>query len=118
MESIQSVSTYPPLNNGNEILISNAAKADLFNEYFLSHSRLDDGSVNLPNDPIILPHSLANITVTEQDVIDQIRSIDLSKATGPDMISPKMLKESDYAIVPSLCRVFNMSLFQQRMPQI
>ena len=35
---------------------------------------------------------------------------------GPDLISPRMLKEAGDAIAPSLTRLFNMSLILQKVP--
>ena len=54
--------------------------------------------------------TLTDINISEQDLLDQINSIDITKATGPDLISPRMLKEAGHTIAPSLTRLFNMSL--------
>ena len=110
-------STYPPIRNGMEIITDNTSKADHFNQYFLSHTILDDNHLILP--PIIPNHNqMSEIELNEQDITDLLHIIDTSKATGPDMVSPKLLREAGLAIVPSLCKLFRLSLSLQKFPDI
>ena len=50
-------------------------------------------------------------------VLDLLKSIDTNKATGPDGISPKLLKEAGSAISPSLTKLFNLSLSECKVPK-
>ena len=59
---------------------------------------------------------LDSIVLSEKEVLDILKVIDTSKATGPDKISPRMLKEAGMSIVPSLTRLLNMSLSQSKFP--
>ena len=66
--------------------------------------------------PSVNSCKLSKITANQQDVIDVLRSIDINKATGPDEISPKMLREAGAAIAPSLTRLINLSLSCNTFP--
>ena len=47
-----------------------------------------------------------------------MRTLDIKKASGPDQISPKMLKEAGETIVPSLTKLFNKSLDKNVFPDL
>ena len=83
-------SNYPP---NNEVVTDNGSKATLFNSYFCEQSTVDDTNASLP--PANRPTSkLDNITISETDVLDALSNINTSKASGPDLISPRILKEA------------------------
>ena len=107
----------PPIKNGDLEYFDNTDKANAFNEFFLSHSNIDASSAQLPNQYYHTNNRLSNLMLTEDEVCDILKCIDTSKATGPDSISPKMLKEAGRCIVPSLTRLFNMSLNTSSFPQ-
>ena len=96
----------------------NKDKAELFNNFFLSHSNLDDSNTKLPDEDNANVDGIENIIVSGQEVLDLLRSIDPSKSTGPDGISPKLLKEADFTIVSSLTTLFNLSLHQGKVPSM
>ena len=54
--------------------------------------------------------NLSNILATPNEVLDLLQCIDESKATGPDGISPKMLKEAGNSIVASLTLIYVYSM--------
>ena len=60
--------------------------------------------------------SLTNITLSENEVLNCLRSIDVSKASGPDGIPGRLLKAVAAEITPSLSRVFNLSLSSGKVP--
>lgn len=96
----------------------NMSKASLFNTFFMSHSNIDTSEAQLPNEEPIYPGPiLDSLTATEEDVFDFIKSIDPNKATGPDGISPRLLKEAGHSIVPSLTKLFNLSLTTATVPE-
>ena len=61
--------------------------------------------------------TLSKVTATEQDVKDILKSLDVNKATGPDGISPKMLREAGETISKPLTRLINMSLTTTQFPE-
>ena len=62
--------------------------------------------------------SLDSIAITEQDVMDQLASLEVNKAYGPDGLSPRILKEGRNVIGPLLCKLFNLSLEKGNVPLI
>jgi hypothetical protein len=44
------------------------------------------------------------------DVDDILKTLDTSKATGPDMLNPRLLKEASSILKYPLCKLFNLSL--------
>ena len=61
---------------------------------------------------------LEHITVTEEEINDVIVNLDPNKASGPDLISNKMIKNVSRAIVKPLCILFNRSLREGVFPDI
>ena len=87
-----------------------------FNKFFLSHSDIDVTNAQLP-DRANFPQNMDKIVANEDEIYDLIKSIDPSKATGPDGITPKLLQEAGHTIVPSLTRLINLSLDTSRVPK-
>ena len=103
----------------NNILVDDdSVKAEL-NEEFSSVFTVETDE---PEDTPGLNYKLYNNTlrglvVTESQVFNILKNLDTSKATGPDGLSARMLKECAYEISPSLCKVFNISLSQVVLPE-
>ena len=108
----------PPLPDGDKIITSNSEKAEMFNKHFLSVSTLDDSNCQIPNDQRIHGSVLDEIVITSEDVKDQLKNLNTSKAFGPDNISPKFLKEGSSVLVPVLQALFNKCLHQSVFPNI
>ena len=85
-------SYYPPMQYNNTLISENVEKTNAFNSHFLSRSSIDDTNASLPecdldnNDNV----KLTEIKASEQEVFDMIKCIDISKSTGPELISPCM----------------------------
>jgi hypothetical protein len=108
--------SHPSLEINGKQVTESKNKASAFNNFFLSHSNIDISTAELPPDQNF-PENIESIEASEQEVHDLIKSIDTSKATGPDGISPKLLHEAGYSIVPSLTRLINMSLSLSKVPK-
>ena len=108
----------PPIEvNGNQIT-DDKEKANVFKNYFASISSFD-GDFNLPDEPIIIRgDTLESITVTNQDILDQLKMINVNKAYGIDEISPRLLKESGNALCEVLKDIYNRSLEMGKCPKI
>ena len=96
--------------------VDSKTKADMFNNYFLSHSKVDTSNAKLPNMDIPPDQILNSINVSECEVFDQLQCLDTNKACGHDGLSAKMLKDAGSTIVPSLCKLINKSLAQCKFP--
>ncbi|CAB4026008.1 dynactin subunit 2-like, partial [Paramuricea clavata] len=60
--------------------------------------------------------SLTNITLSENEVLNCLQNINVSKASGPDGIPGRLLKAIATEITPSLTKVFNLSLCSGKVP--
>ena len=90
-------------------------KAKAFNDFYLSHSDIDTSNAELP-DIENFPKYIDKIEATEQEVADQLKCLDTSKATGPGGISPKLLRKAGNSIAPSLTKLINLSLSSAKVP--
>ena len=109
-------SNIPSLIHNGNIISDSASKAEIFNFYFLQQCNIDSSTVTPPGiaDP---PHScLDSITITESEVLETLLSLDTTKASGPDNVSTKLLKEAAPAISYSLTKLFNLSLAKKQFP--
>ena len=105
-------SNIPPINDGGTILIEDHDKATAFNQFFSKASKLDDSNAILPaiNEPMAGVSILKEITISEQEVKDQLSILDVNKSYGHDLISPMFLKRSGNALIQPLTKLFNLSL--------
>ena len=119
--SFKSKTTGSPLPDSmflNDQQISSAeGKADAFNRYFASMFRPD-----IPNDHQLpsttnTQNVLESISVSTEDVNSVLSTLSTDKATGPDEISARLLKECANEIAPSLTALFNKSLSLGKVPQ-
>ena len=92
--------------------------ADSLNAYFESVSSLDDSQANLPPFSALTDTTLDNIEITEDEVSDVIENLDPNKASGPDLISNKMMKKVSKTIAKPLCIIFNRSLREGIFPDM
>ena len=107
----------PPIEVDDLIITDDMAKAETFNNFFLSASQVDDTNAELPNDNRLFDgFDLTNIDLTLQDVNDQIKLLDCSKSYGPDGISPVLIKEGGDTICTVLHRLYKLSLSKCRFP--
>ena len=118
-----SVSTIPPLRtftaSGDSIWhVSDLEKADCLNSYFASVSSLDDSQATLPPFSEHTDKVLDNIEIPDEEIKDVIVNLDPNKASGPDMISNKMILKIAAVIEKPLCIVFNRSLNEGIFPDI
>ena len=107
----------PPIEVGNETKYSNLDKANSFNEYFNNQSTIVADNDPLPNVNLLDTHLLPfNITIEEVTLI--IKSLDTSKAIGPDLIHNKLLIVACPIIAKPLTSLFNRSLAEGTFPDV
>ena len=87
----------------------------MLNTYFCEQSNVDDSHASLPPlDPSL--SNLDSISVTESDVNDVLKLLKVSKASGPDLLSPRLLKEGSEILAVHLAKLFNRSLSTSYFP--
>jgi hypothetical protein len=68
---------------------------------------------------ILSPHSaVPDINITASGVLKLLRNINPNKATGPDTITGRLLKELATEITTALTLIFKASLHQGEIPSI
>ena len=90
--------------------------AHLFNTFFHSvfNKRCDESSV--PFYPLYTNHVIKNLVCSVDDVASLLSELDITKSSGPDNISPRILKECAHELAPSLTGIFNLSLTTGELP--
>ena len=76
-------------------------------------------AVNLEDElkPKISPvTTIDSITISPDDVLGQLSSLDVTKSCGPDCITPRMLKLTADHVCYSLSRVMNKSVISGSLP--
>ena len=100
------------------------SKAEIFNKYFVSvfntqteHPSSDEKTSQVgTNSANSDDNCLSEIEFTEENVLHLLNQLDITKATGPDGISNRILRETSHQIAPSLCILFNMSIQKSCFP--
>ena len=108
--------TVGPLRDSQGILQSDAAiQANLLNSQFGSVFTVED-TMNMPkltNDPF---PDMDTITIHENGVAKMLRNIKPHKATGPDEIPARLMKETADQLAPILTLLFQASYYQGIVP--
>ncbi|MCG8047724.1 MAG: reverse transcriptase domain-containing protein [Candidatus Thiodiazotropha endolucinida] len=104
-------SSIPPLESNGHVFTDEHDKANLFNNFFQSQTILDDANANLPElPPPSYRTQLSNIVFTPLEVESIIQSLKTGKASGPNGLSNRILKELYKEVSPPFSSLFNHSL--------
>lgn len=106
----------PTLYYENTVANTDKEKADLLNAYFSKQSSVDDSNTQLPAVDNNIETLLSSIHIDPQDVLDVLKNLNVSKSSGPDSISPKLLREGANELALPLCTLFNLSLQNSHYP--
>ena len=117
LDTRKSASVIPTLTLNNEHAETDIQKATLLNDYFTTQSTVIDDNLPLPQLPPV-DHILHSISISIQDVKDVLKNLVENKSCGPDLISPRLLKQGSCALAIPLSTVFNRSLDQGYFPQV
>lgn len=76
--------------------------AEVFNDYFASVLNTDDDQTNSStfSSTTLCEPTLSGLSLSPEDVLVCLRTLDVNKATGPDGISPRLLMETAHQIAP------------------
>ena len=85
----KSSSSIPSLKMHNKFAETDQAKAEMLNLYISSKTKVDDTNKDLP----LLEPALNSIEISIRDVKDVLLHLNVSKASWPDLRSPRILKE-------------------------
>ena len=122
IKSNKGCSNIPPLQNIiqdeglDEVVYEDDEKCELLNKYFSFISSLEDANIPLPDIEHRTNNFLRDIVITTDEIVDIIKILNPNKASGPDIISHKMLKLCPEKIAVPLQIIFNKSLLQCKYP--
>ena len=60
---------------------------------------------------------LSNITISQEQILTSLRSLNPNKSPGPDKVHPKILKELSEQLQYPVWKLFNRSLKEGRIPR-
>ena len=92
----------PTLIHNDEHITSNKMKVECFNQSFVNKSFLNESHASLTPKANKTTYSLSTIILTESLVRDILQSLEPCKASGPDGIGPRLIKEAGVVIASSL----------------
>ena len=104
-----------PIKNNGKLFSDSKSKAELLNKQFESVFTIDTSSelpdINRPEFP-----EAPEITIHTEGVINLLNKLQTSKASGPDNIPNKILKETSSEIGPALTVIFQQSIDTGTLP--
>ena len=105
-------SSIPPLEFNNVIYTDECDKANILNSYFQSQTLLNELNAVLPNLPDTdrLKSHLDNIVFTKLEVESVLKTLVVGKASGPNGLSNRILRELASEVSAPFCALFNQSL--------
>ena len=109
----------PPLKLQDATVTDDHSKADMFNKYFYSVFTHEDTSNlrALETSSFALSSIIQSVNFTPIDVYQELVNLDVSKACGPDQITPRLLKLSAEFIAEPLSQLFNQSMSSGTLPR-
>ena len=112
---LKSKPSIPPLVFKDSIIFDEYGKANLLNIYFKEQASIDDSFAPVPSLPIS-SNSLHLPTFSPSDVEDILKTLQVNKASGPDGVSNRVLKELSHELSIPLCELFTRSLYSCQFP--
>ena len=105
------------ITHGDIIATTNREKVNLFNSYFSSvfQPKSDQNCFEL-SDVFESAMQISEIQLETNEVYEPLRTLNTTKACGPDEIPARILKECALEISPSLCSLFNTTLKAGKVP--
>ena len=106
----------PPLNLNDTVISENLHKANAFNDYFKSVFTTENLQSFPDKGPS--PHpDIDDITISSPGILKLLNNLNVNKATGPDRICARVLRETSSIIAPILTIIFQCSLDTGIIPE-
>ena len=105
--SSEKVSNIPPLKSNNNMIFDATEKANLLNDFFTAQTVINDQNVDVPDVTDRNVISELSIVLTADEVKSVLKSLPVGKASGPDGISNRVLKELADQLAMPLSLLFN-----------
>ena len=104
-------SDIPPLESNGNVYTNEIDKANLLNDHFQSQTTLNEQNAILPPLPPPAYHTQLNsIILTLLEVESTLRTLKVGKASGPNGLNNRILRELSSQLASPFCSLFNQSL--------
>uniref|UniRef100_A0A0P4VX79 Uncharacterized protein n=1 Tax=Scylla olivacea TaxID=85551 RepID=A0A0P4VX79_SCYOL len=111
--------TLPPLTRPDgSTATSSADKATLLAELFANKMKVDDSARPVPQLAPETDCTVTTVLVTAEQVERLLGAVDVGKATGPDDVSPRLLKHCARELSAPLTTVFTSCLREKKWPSV
>ena len=105
------------MNENGTLTVVDKERANILNNYFASVFTKEKDE-NLPHfEERYITHPLDELEITSETVEKSLSSIKAGKSQGPDMIHPRILKETSSQIIEPLTKLFRQSLDEAKLPE-
>ena len=106
------------LNKEGNLVSDDAKKAEVLNDHFASVFTKENTD-NIPTLDIDLDDItlIEEVTVTNETFTKHLQKLKLGKASGPDGINSRVLKELAYQVAPGLKIIFELSMAEGKLPK-
>ena len=109
----------PPLTRQDgSTATSSIDKATLLAEFFTNKMKVNDPSRPAPQLTQETDRNVTTVLVTEEQVERLLGAVNVNKATGPDDVSPRLLKHCARELTAPLTTVFTSCLSQNKWPTL
>ena len=103
----------------NDILVLEfTAKVEIFNDYFIQQCTTIDTGSELPPTSVPITSLLTGFSISDERILNIIRSLNPNKAHGWDDISVRMIKICDDALLLPLRLIFESCMTQGVFPEV
>ena len=108
----------PPLLENGLFVTDLTEKAQIFNDYFILQCTTIDTGSEIPQDTPATTTLINDFVISEEKILNIIKSLNPNKAHGWDEISVRMIKLSDVSLVLPLKIIFTNCLRRGLFPEI
>ena len=108
----------PPLLENGLFMTDFTEKAQLSNDYFILRCTTIETGSEIPHDTAGSSILISDFAISEEKILDIIRSLNPNEAHGWDDISVRMIKLSDAALITPLKIMFTNCLMRGLFPEI
>ena len=109
----------PPLEVNDDIYTEETDKANILNNFFQSHTILNEQNAIIPNlPPATVNAPLNNIVLSLLEVESVLKTLPVAKASSPNGLSNRVLRELSKELSPPYCSLFNQSLREGIVPTL
>ena len=104
------------IKEDNSYTSNDQEKADVLNNFF-SSVFVEEGDEPIPDFKSNFKNELNFINITENDMLNVLNNLNISKSPGPDQIHPRILKELSKELSKPLLMLFNKTIQDGVLPK-